>query len=73
MTGKSRKRQANQSRNRSTQQIDFQVVKPFSINKTQTSTLIYDASKYVKNDIKWSAITTGIVVIVLVTLYVIFH
>jgi hypothetical protein len=73
MTGKSRKKQANQSRNRYTQKIDVQVVKPVSINKTQTSTPIYDASKYVKNDILWSAITTGIVVIVLVILYVLFH
>jgi hypothetical protein len=38
-------------------------------NKSQSTNKAYDASKYLKNDLKWTAVTAGIVIIVLIVAY----
>jgi hypothetical protein len=43
-----------------------------SLNKTPLSES-YDASRYIKGDLKWSVISTGIVLVVMLSLYVVFH
>jgi hypothetical protein len=44
-----------------------------TVKKQQTDLTSYDSLKYYKNDIKWSLITTGIVIIVLIIAYILFH
>jgi hypothetical protein len=43
-----------------------------SLNKTPLSESIY-AFKYIKRDLKWSFISSGIVIFVILSLYVVFH
>jgi hypothetical protein len=46
---------------------------PTMAKKQQTDLTSADSLKYYKNDIKWSLITTGIVIIVLIISYIFFH
>jgi hypothetical protein len=41
--------------------------------KTQTINQSYDAAKYIKNDLKWSGIAAGIVMIVMILCYILFR
>lgn len=43
------------------------------INKQPKALNIYESQKYLKNDLKWSGITAGIVVIVLIIIYIFLH
>jgi hypothetical protein len=42
-------------------------------NKTLQNTKIFDAQLYIKRDLKWSSLTGGLVVIVLIILYIFLH
>jgi hypothetical protein len=44
-----------------------------NINKQPKALNIYESQKYLKNDLKWSGITAGIVVIVLIIIYIFLH
>jgi hypothetical protein len=49
------------------------VLSPTTVKKQQTDLTSVDSLKYYKNDIKWSLITTGIVIIVLIISYIFLH
>jgi hypothetical protein len=42
-------------------------------NKTQTVINTYEAYSYFKRDLKWSAITAGIIAIILIIAYILMH
>lgn len=60
-------------RNRHPQKIMNRAVESVKINKTKQAEQIYDASEYAKSDIKWSAVSAGIVLLALVILYILFR
>jgi hypothetical protein len=62
----------NRTKNKSndSQNMPFQPGEKVTVNKTKILTPIYDAAQYIKNDLKWSVITTAIVVVVLIIAFI---
>jgi hypothetical protein len=61
------------SRNRNTQKIQINTVKPVATNKAQLATQLSDMGENAKRDLKWGAFTALIVIVVLLILYFLFH
>ncbi len=72
---RSSRKNAAKFRNRYTVKPRAEAAAPASDVKPKAAAALpaYDATKYLKGDLKWTGITTAIVIIVLIILYIVFH
>jgi uncharacterized integral membrane protein len=70
---KTSKRNRGIIRNAAVQNPPAQTSPKTYTNKQPTILKLDDSNQLLKNDLKWSAITGGFVVIVLIILYIFFH
>jgi hypothetical protein len=50
-----------------------QTLPQVNLNKPQTGVQPYESAKYLKNDLKWSVITAGIIAVILIIVYIFLH
>jgi hypothetical protein len=65
----------NRIKNRSSdyQNITSQSVERAAVNRPKIMTQTYDASRYIKKDLMWSALAAGLVIMVGIVLYIFFR
>ena len=70
---KSSRRAQSKYRNPRVPKTEAQTVQPVVITKVKPAIQVVEPSKYLKNDLKWTAITTSIVILCLVIAYIFFR
>jgi hypothetical protein len=70
---KASRRTRTLSRSNNSPNITAPLVERITVNKPKAATQTYDASRYIKKDLMMSALTAGIVIIILIILYIFLH
>jgi hypothetical protein len=70
---KASRRNRGINKNINVQNPPAQILPQANLNKSQVDGKPYDPKKYFKSDLKWSAISAGIVTIVLIIAYIVIH
>ncbi|MDD5700952.1 MAG: hypothetical protein PHU23_02780 [Dehalococcoidales bacterium] len=68
--GKVSRRIRDKNRSFNYQNDIIQSSQPVAVNKPDAACQSYDATRYIKNDLKWSAVAGGVVFLLLIIAYI---